>query len=189
MRAKAALYLVGVSLLSPGCELAYLAGRDLAYEVSRNTDNLVSCIHYRELAKEAWNECQAANPEATYSVHYVQGFKDGYVDLLTFGGSGEPPILPPRRYWKVTYQTPEGNQAIQDWFAGFRQGAAAARASGNRQLITVPTSQGVPGGVPPPLAGLPLGPMPQEGIQAPAPSPSPRPMDELLPPPRQLPAP
>src|SRR5256885_13183468 len=40
-----------------------------------------------------------------------------------------PPPLPPRSYWKTQYESPEGREAVRDWFAGFRFGVAADRKS------------------------------------------------------------
>ena len=184
MRARLALTFVGLSLLSPGCELFYLAGNDLTHEVEQRTDDLLSCLHYRELAKEAWNDVQKANPDVVFSVHYIQGFKDAYADYLNFGGSADPPPLPPRRYRKVTNQTPEGRQAIENWFAGFRHGAKAAQDSGYRQLVTVPTTVPESGIVVPDPSMAVVGPVPLISPSAPSRAPT----QELLPPPRQLPA-
>ena len=66
------------------------------------------------------------------------GFSDG--DYLEAGGTGQPPAMPPRRYWKAVYQSPEGRLAVQDWYRGFAYGAEMAKASGYRQLVTIPLS-------------------------------------------------
>ena len=127
---------------------------------------------------------------------------------VDFGGCGEPPPVPPRRYWKNAYQTPQGHQAIQDWFAGFRNGASDAEASGWRHFATVPSSviPGVdvqsplgiaianaspealptlngPGGVGRSPFVVPSGPEP-ESILIPVPKSGP--VDELLPPANEL---
>jgi hypothetical protein len=68
------------------------------------------------------------------------GFEDGFVDYVIYGGNGTPP-LPPRRYWKSN--RPNGYQAIQDWYNGFRHGAAVAQASGYRECVTIPLSDGL----------------------------------------------
>lgn len=75
-----------------------------------------------------------------FSVEYQLGFEDGFVDFLDAGGTGSPPTLPPRRYWKKQYQTPAGQRAAADWFTGYERGTATARESGLRQLIVVPVS-------------------------------------------------
>ena len=60
----------------------------------------------------------------------------------------QPPPLPPRYYWRPEYETPPGHQAIEDWSAGFRAGAGVARASGLRELVTVPASTALPSRTP-----------------------------------------
>ena len=92
------------------------------------------------LAETAWQEITKANPDPSYSPDYVCGFKDGFADFLYAGGTGEPPPLPPRQYWKIKYETAEGHQAIEDWFAGFRHGASVAQTTGYRQWVTIPSS-------------------------------------------------
>ncbi len=62
------------------------------------------------------------------------------MDYLYAGGSGEPPLLPPKKYQSFRYENPQGAQAIRDWFAGFRRGAAAAAASGYRNYVVVPST-------------------------------------------------
>jgi hypothetical protein len=110
--------------------LLYCEGRDLAVMHSR---------HCR-LAAAAWGEIAAAQPGKSYSRDYVRGFRDGFADYLDAGGTGEPPTLPPRRYWRSGYRTAEGYQAIEDWFAGFRHGARCARDSGLRHFAVIPSS-------------------------------------------------
>ena len=80
------------------------------------------------------------SPPPRYSADYAKGFKDGFADYLYAGGTGEPPPLPPRHYWKMRYETPEGHRAMEDWFAGFRHGAGVAQASGYREWVTLPSS-------------------------------------------------
>jgi len=97
------------------------------------------------LAVAAWKSVVEKCSDHVYSRDYAQGFEEGYADYLFAGGIGAPPPLPPRRYWRASYQTPEGRQATTDWFAGFHHGAQEAQQSGYRQLIIVPAS------VPPPV--------------------------------------
>jgi hypothetical protein len=56
------------------------------------------------------------------------------------GGSGKPPVVPPRRYWGVQYQTPEGHLAIADWFSGYRLGSTTVQQSGYKHWVNIPTS-------------------------------------------------
>ncbi len=143
MRVKLAACLVGLCLFSPGCSPLGHVARTIVIEpteYSLRLDETVDCIRNKKLAKEAWASFQTTHPDTAYSCHYCSGFLDGYTDFLYAGGTGNPPPLPPRVYWRPEYQTPEGKQAVLDWFAGFREGAALAKQSGKRDLVTVTTS-------------------------------------------------
>ena len=91
-------------------------------------------------ACDAWADYTGNCRSNRYSWDFREGFEEGYVDYLDAGGTGNPPAAPPARYWQTKYQDPAGVQAIRDWFAGFRQGSEAARASGYRDSILVPLS-------------------------------------------------
>ncbi len=110
----------------------------------------VSRIHYRKVAYDALEHERAqARAEADeydcepFSPAHEQGFIDGFVDYLYAGGTGEPPPLPPRKFWNSHFQNPDGYQATIDWFHGFKHGSSAAQSSGLRQYVTIPTSDSV----------------------------------------------
>jgi hypothetical protein len=88
-------------------------------------------------AEKSWIEYRDANGKCT-SDAFHRGFVEGFVDYVQAGGTGEPPYLPPFRYRLTPFRTPEGIAAIEDWYAGFRQGAAIAKESGLRELNYVP---------------------------------------------------
>jgi hypothetical protein len=129
-----------------------------------------------KLAEEAWQVFAQANPGHPSSPDYVRGFEDGFADFLYAGGTGEPPPLPPRQYWRITFETPQGHQAIEDWFAGFRFGAAVARESGYREGVTIPSS-------------LPSSNAADLYLPSTLTERSALPSDEVLPPPKEIPAP
>ena len=132
------------------------------------------CSLDRQWAEAAWQDVRRTHPAASYSEDYVRGFKDGFEHYLYWGGNGEPPPVPPRRYRTVTYQTPEGYRAIEHWFAGFRHGASAAQESGYRQWVTGPSALRAPDAGPPPSAlPAPALPLPAPVPCAPAPAPAP----------------
>jgi len=149
-------------------------------------------------SREAWQEAQAACPDQAFSKDYAEGFKAGFRDYLDAGGSGQPPAAPPFRYWLARYATPEGHQAVEDWFAGFRHGSAAAQASGYRALNIIQLSappvdavaesqRGVGSGPGP--AGLTFGPgAPGDPVGAGLPPPL-EVVPDQLPPPRTFPPP
>jgi hypothetical protein len=140
---KSALGILGLCLLGQGCGPLASATRNLVIDpihYCQTVDDILE--HHRDykLAADSWETIAKVDPGHTYSPDYVKGFKDGFADYLYAGGSGEPPPLPPRYYWKARYETAEGHQAIQDWFAGYRLGAAVAQESGYREWVTIPSS-------------------------------------------------
>ncbi len=130
------------SLLQTGCGLSKQISNNLIFDPlkwDRYSDGIARHIRDKTLAEEAWDEICARDGD-TYSRHYRRGFFDGFRDYMDAGGTGDPPTLPPRSYWRIYYQNPEGHEAIQDWFEGWRHGASVARASGVRDFITLPVS-------------------------------------------------
>lgn len=71
---------------------------------------------------------------------YAKGYVKGFTDYLTYGGAGLPPIAPPRKYWRLRYANPEGQELIQAWYAGFTDGSADAMTTGYREMRLIPTS-------------------------------------------------
>jgi hypothetical protein len=148
----------------------------------RKCDDIKLCWRARHLAAAAWAQVRRSAPK-TFSADYAEGFKDGYADYVIAGGNGEPPGVPPFRYRLTPYASPAGHQAIEDWYAGFRHGAAVARASGERENVVIPLSA-------PPINAVDLR-AGDYGPPSPPPPPQqpPRPAVEELPPPRVLPGP
>jgi len=95
---------------------------------------------YRQWADLAWHEEANACPQLLGNPDYAIGFRDGFVDFVYAGGSGEPPPVPPREYWNVILRTPDGKQRANQWFDGYRHGAQVARDGGYRELGTVDSS-------------------------------------------------
>lgn len=92
-------------------------------------------VHHR--AEEYWDRYLKSCGN-NLSKAYHKGFVDGFVDYVQAGGTGEPPYLPPFRYRLSPFRSPEGVTLVEDWYAGFRQGAAVAKESGLRQFSYVP---------------------------------------------------
>jgi hypothetical protein len=114
--------------------------RNVCYEAALGTENIQECVRDRLVADAVWKSFRSDHAEHAYSSDFAEGFKAGYRDFVEEGGRGRPPALPPKCYWGVAGQTPQGHAAVADWFAGFHQGAAAAQESGARQLVIVPSS-------------------------------------------------
>src|SRR5262249_6488511 len=135
------------------------------------------------LAEEAWANFVGALPDGQYSPDFAVGFKAGFEDYLFAGGNGEPPVVPPRGYWKPEFESPQGQEMMQDWFRGYRHGAAVAKDGGYREVITTRASAGLPRFMLPPPSGQPkvkTMPLADEPVPEPTPLPPPRP----LPPPK-----
>lgn len=163
------LLIVGALLLSlctSGCRMAAQITQNLVFESCLFTDEVKGKCYYRSLANEAWSSYQGEHPDCAGSADFAKGFKRGYADYLERGGDcclSHP--LPPLRYLKVKYETPEGRAATVAWLDGFRAGATAAKASGYRELIVVPVGQSshphkgiptIPPMAPPPTGGTML---------------------------------
>jgi hypothetical protein len=108
----------------------------------------------KKWAAAAWRDVHAQAPGL--SADYGAGFREGFAQYLYQGGNGEPPLLPPPHYRKLRYQTPEGYQAIADWFAGYRHGAAVAHDGGFRQWVTGPSSLSAAPQLPPEEGPVPI---------------------------------
>jgi len=180
MRMRFAFGILGPCFMSFGCGPFALATHVLVIEpiqYCKTADDILERRRDYTLAEETWQVFAQAHPDHPSSPDYANGFKDGFADYVYAGGTGEPPPLPPRQYWRITYETPQGHQAIEDWFSGFRFGAAVARGSGYRELVTIPSSLRSPN-----AADLCLPPTPPESSALPSDK-------NVLPPPREIAAP
>jgi hypothetical protein len=143
---------VGIGLLCQGCGLCVQTTRVLVARVSQCCEDHAERQRNKKWAAAAWRDVHAEAPDL--SGDYGAGFREGFAQYLYQGGNGEPPPLPPPHYRKLRYQTPEGYQAITDWFAGYRLGANVAHDGGFRRWVTGPSSLS---------AALSLVPPPEEG--------------------------
>jgi hypothetical protein len=75
---------------------------------------------------QAWHEFDGCN-EQCFTVDYRDGWKKGYYDVLT-GGDGRPPVVPPKKYWKPPVFTEHDPSRQDDWYTGYQDGAACAKA-------------------------------------------------------------
>jgi hypothetical protein len=140
---KGLLSVAAMLMLVAGChcpsEFAQAVFFEPLHYCNPHQECLVSSQNYA-IAETHWREVQRQCGEQTFSTDYAQGYIEGFADYLERGPAGGPPAIPPQRYWNVGYQSPTGHQAIQEWFAGFEDGTAAAVESGYRQFRTIPTS-------------------------------------------------
>ena len=197
-RAWAALVLGAVlaGTVVSGCTVCRHAKRTLLdepAEFSARRDRRRSIDLYREWAEYEWQQCAGRCGDGVDGGEFGAGFRDGFVDYVYAGGDGAPPPLPPRKFWNVAHRNPAGHAASHDWFAGYRQGAAAARDGGYRQQAIVQSSFEFSSALPYDYHGAPGSPlsapygMPGEDVPAlPA---APLPAAPTLPAPRVDPAP
>jgi hypothetical protein len=176
MRTLGILAVVAVCAASAGCsEFLHLAIHNLVLTPIQSADECRMAWRNRRRAEEAWALiCGGGRRE--YSSDYAAGFKAGYADYLDNGGNGDPPAVPPFCYRTVKYQSPEGVEAINEWYAGWKHGAMMAQASGQREVEVIPLSA-------PPInaVGRDYGP-PIELPRVPPPVPEPLPPPHVAPP-------
>ena len=139
MRPVYALVLLGLSILSSGCALIEDSNRNLFVALSTPIETHREMARNRSWAEAAWQKERCTQGFAERTEDYAQGFKEGYAEFLFRGGDGEPPLVAPLRYRHIRYQNANGYLAIENWFAGYRHGAAIARDTGARSWVTGPS--------------------------------------------------
>jgi len=87
--------------------------QDVHYEHSQKLRTECAYWHYK------WT-C-----EGSIGADYSKGWKAGYLDVLT-GGTGQPPLIPPRCYWSPSQVTKHGDEKRHEWYLGFQDGAMMA---------------------------------------------------------------
>jgi hypothetical protein len=130
-------------ILISGCTPCDLVNRTIHWEPSGywwKTDRDRSRDTYRLWANQAWEQEGQSCASAAAGKDYEAGFKDGFVDYVFAGGTGEPPPVPPRTFWNMDLRLPEGRERANQWFAGYRHGARVARESGYRNLAEIQIS-------------------------------------------------
>ncbi len=108
----------------------------------------IGCATFQDCEYRAAQKCRAhrawwfAGDERCSSIpwsHYSCGWRHGYTDVL-MGGDGECPPVPPQHYWSHKFQSEHGEIAIENWYSGYHDGAAAAIASCRDRYHPVPIS-------------------------------------------------
>lgn len=174
-----------------GCNLVYYAGHNLVNEPVSRYDQCKLDARLRAEAEAAWREVCLSYPTRTFTPEFADGFVDGFIDYLDSGGTPQPPAVPPLRYRRSQYLTPDGHARVRDYLTGFKYGAEVACATGRRQFLTVPVVLYEPRPevplnivrVPPPPAEFVGPPLPPDVAPAPVeavpsfPVPTPRPAD------------
>jgi hypothetical protein len=131
--------IAGLGLSGGGCALVD-GVRVTTNRTKETVEDSVEWKRDKKWADEAWAKARQCDPNIPQSGDFSAGFREGFATYVYRGGSGEPPPLPPRSYRALKYQTPQGYQAIESWFDGYRYGASVARDGGYRQLVTGPAA-------------------------------------------------
>ncbi|MBI1347052.1 hypothetical protein GC163_12260 [bacterium] len=112
-------------------------------------------------AAHAWREfcdIRTSGNDDWATEHYKIGFRDGYVGVA-MGANGCPPTLPPKRYWKPEFRTPQGKVCVTDWYNGYAEGAQSAKSAGapeRNRVLTAVDVYGVGTSSNTPLAPVPM---------------------------------
>jgi hypothetical protein len=172
--------------LAGGCNVFYYATKNAINEPIELCDQLSRTHHLRQQAKDYWKEVRKQYPRKAFTAEFRDGFVDGYADYLDRGGDAVVPAVPPKRYTRNDYLTPEGHERIRDYFLGFKYGLDVALATGQRPFLTVPVLVPERQEGPPTFNVQPGGqhiPAPPEGLPTPTPVPKSGPLPQVPPPP------
>jgi hypothetical protein len=141
MKTARPLLVFGLCCLGTGCNLAQTATHNAFLGPCEWLRERCDDHRDRYLARLAWSKACCNFPDGNVpGPAYEEGFLAGYADYLKYGGTGEPPPLPPKKYRREKYYCPSGHDAVECWFAGFRHGTHEARASGRRNCTTLPAA-------------------------------------------------
>ena len=132
-------FVVVCSALNGGCQLKRAIDDHIAY--CEPIDDACANTHARIAAHHVWwqKRHELCLPDDPHRHHFKSGFIDGFFNVAT-GGNGCVPAVPPRRYWKSCYETPEGHCKINAYFQGYPIGAQVAFQLGYFRSQRVPTS-------------------------------------------------
>jgi hypothetical protein len=138
---RRALLLGALALLATtvGCSIYGPTARNTLYETHLIKDQTGEYLRNCCLANSAWSDVQKSDSTLLHSDDYEQGFKAGFKAYLEYGSNAGVPPIPPKPYWWMDHQGPEEFAHVQDWHAGFVHGMQAARESGYREMIAVPS--------------------------------------------------
>lgn len=140
MRWNAVLIVIGMNITSSGCGIIEYTAINSVALPARCVNQCRAKYREREAADHAWKQIEHACPEGQYSADYAKGFKRGFAQYLDANGDGQPPGAPPLCYRCLDGETPAGNQAVRDWYAGYSHGMRVAQETGIRSWIIVPPS-------------------------------------------------
>lgn len=142
MRHGTLLLWLALPILGSGCGFAQNVRRNVVFSPLYTFTDRADKARHHHMGREAFVQMAQQYSDQEFSCDYRKGFVDGFADYLNFGGVGEPPPIPPPIYRLFGYMTPDGLAAMEEWRLGFRHGSATAKASGLRELVTLPVYWG-----------------------------------------------
>jgi len=132
-----ALVLAAVAGCFTGCSTLQGVRNYIAYNDTQN--DFVIGWRNRVWAIQAWHMEREKYLEHPYLAEFGDGFRTGFRDVAS-GGTGCPPVVPPRKYWSWKYQSPEGQAKVAAWFEGFPVGAMVAERNQAGEFSDIPVS-------------------------------------------------
>jgi hypothetical protein len=109
--------------------------RPFGNRYSNGADDFFSRYAATMQANEALRELRRETRQQ-FTAEFDDGFRQAYIDMAT-GGSGDVPVVPPRRYWNRHYRSAAGHGLVQEWFEGYRTAANEIHAVGTFESNTV----------------------------------------------------
>lgn len=85
-------------------------------------------------AKHEFDKVFTHLPKGKHARHYERGWRQAYYDVSVLGKTC-PPSLPPQPYWSAKYKNQMGPSYVQQWYAGYNDGAAYARECGMQPVL------------------------------------------------------
>lgn len=135
--ARVTLVLAVWTLVS-GCEVVQVID-PIAVQLIDSLDESVAQVHHELIAEFAWLRWSGLFQDQPHHLDFASGFRSAYVDVIN-GGSGESPVLPPKRYWRRFYENAWGRGKAEAWFTGYAYGAIAAEQDGAGNWYELPLS-------------------------------------------------
>ncbi|MGB7345810.1 MAG: hypothetical protein WBD20_16460 [Pirellulaceae bacterium] len=110
-----------------GCSLT--SGACRAVKQHDGLDNFMIGYRNQVLAARAWHEHKHCYANRSHQRDFKAGFMQGYADVAN-GSNGCVPSVAPSSYWGWRYQSADGQNAVNAWFAGYPLGAQLAEQDG-----------------------------------------------------------
>ncbi|TWT98646.1 hypothetical protein [Stieleria varia] len=135
---------------STGCT-SLSSGFRKAFNQSDCIDDFMIGHRNRVMALKAWYRERDCHCNKQNLDEFQAGFIQGYIDVAE-GSDGCTPAVAPSEYWGWKYQSPNGQCAVNSWFAGYPLGVKAAEQDGVGHWgeirptgLTQPYGSGLPG--------------------------------------------